>query len=68
MKTFIRILSFILLIGTTVIFVLKVRINIPVSYTHLFVGFVVGVISLLWTNIKEIREHKRQFEMRKGKK
>lgn len=59
MKIFIRVLAFILLLGTTIVFVLKVRMNIPISYTHLFVGFVVGALCLLWINFRESKENKR---------
>ncbi len=59
MKIFIRSLSFILLLGTTIVFVLKARMNIPVSYTHLLIGFIVGAICLLWINFRESKENKR---------
>jgi Kef-type K+ transport system membrane component KefB len=59
MKIFIRTLAFILLLGTTIVFVLKVRMNIPVTYTHLLIGFVVGAVTLLWTNFRESKENKR---------
>ena len=60
MKIFIRSLAFILLLGTTIIFVLKVRMNIPVSYTQLLIGFIVGAVSLLWTNFRESKENKKK--------
>lgn len=53
MKNFVRILSYILLIVTTIIFVLKVKIVIPISYTQLIIVFTVGVISLFWATLRE---------------
>ncbi len=60
MKILIRTVAFILLLGTTIIFVLKTRMNIPVSYTHLLIGFVVGAVSLLCTNLRESKENKKK--------
>jgi phosphate/sulfate permease len=68
MKILIRTIAFILLIGTTIIFILKIRLNIPVSYNHLFIGFIVGAISLLWTNIREGAEYRKKQEELKRKK
>jgi len=59
MNTFVRILSYILLIVTTIIFVLKVKIVIPVSYKQLIIVFAVGVISLLWATLREDKNNKR---------
>lgn len=53
MKNFVRILSYILLIGTTIIFVLKTKVLIPVSYRQLMLVFVVGVVSLFWATLRE---------------
>ncbi|NOQ26066.1 MAG: hypothetical protein GQ564_11940 [Bacteroidales bacterium] len=53
MKNFVRILAFVLLIGTTVVFVLKLKFNIPIEHKHLFAFFVIGAISLLWSNLRD---------------
>ncbi len=50
MKNFVRILAFLLLIGTTIIFILKIKVNIPISHTHLLALFIIGAISLIWAN------------------
>lgn len=50
MKNFVRILAFLLLIGSTALFVLKVFIQIPVTHLQLLIVFVVGVISFFWAN------------------
>jgi hypothetical protein len=50
MKNFVRILAFLLLIGSTTLFVLKVFIPIPVSHLQLVIVFAVGVISFFWAN------------------
>jgi phosphate/sulfate permease len=68
MKIFIRTVAFILLIGTTIGFILKIRLSIPISHTHLLVGFIVGAISLLWTNIREGAEYRKKQEELKRKK
>jgi phosphate/sulfate permease len=52
MRNFVRILAFVLLIGTTVIFVLKIKLNIPISHIHLIIFFIIGVISLFWANLR----------------
>jgi phosphate/sulfate permease len=66
MKILIRTVAFILLIGTTIIFILKVRINLPISNVHLLVGFSAGAASLLWTNLRESAElRKREEELLK---
>jgi phosphate/sulfate permease len=54
MKNFVRILAFLLLIGSTIIFILKIKINIPISHTHLLALFIIGAISLLWANKKDL--------------
>jgi len=64
MKILIRTVAFILLIGTTIIFIFKVRINLPISNVHLLVGFFAGAASLLWTNMRESAElRKREKEL-----
>jgi hypothetical protein len=50
MKNFVRILAFLLLIGSTALFVLKVFIQIPVTHLQLLIVFAVGVISFFWAN------------------
>jgi phosphate/sulfate permease len=68
MNIFIRTVAIVLLIGTTIGFILKVRLSIPISHTHLFVGFIVGAVSLLWTNIRESAElRKRQEELKRDR-
>ncbi len=59
MKTFIRILSYILLISITIIFVLKVKFVIPISYGQLIIVFIVGVISLFWAILQGDKPNKR---------
>ena len=50
MKNFVRILAFLLMIGSTLLFVLKVFMQIPVSHLQLLIVFAVGVISFFWAN------------------
>lgn len=50
MKDFVRILAFLLMIGSTVLFVLKVFMQIPISHLQLLIVFGVGVISFFWAN------------------
>ena len=52
MKIFVRILAFLLLIGTTIIFILKVWVSIPISYKQLLALFIVGVVSMFWANLR----------------
>jgi len=52
MKNFVRILAFMLLLGSTFLFVLKIFMNIPISHGHLFILFIIGVVSFLWANYK----------------
>jgi len=66
MKILIRTVAFILLIGTTIGFILKIRLSIPVSHIHLLTGFIVGAVSLLWINIRESVElRKKQEELKR---
>jgi hypothetical protein len=53
MTNFVRILAFVLLLGSTVVFVLKLKFNIPVGHNHLIAFFVIGAISLLWSNHRD---------------
>ncbi|MCB2194643.1 MAG: hypothetical protein KQH79_02225 [Bacteroidetes bacterium] len=50
MKNFVRILAFLLMIGSTVLFVLKVFMQIPITHLQLLIVFAVGVISFFWAN------------------
>ncbi|MFC2103997.1 hypothetical protein ACFLS4_01430 [Bacteroidota bacterium] len=52
MRTLVRLIAFILLLGTTIIFILKIRLNVPISYTHLVIIFIIGAISLFWANLR----------------
>lgn len=52
MKNFVRIIAFLLLIGSTTLFVLKVFMDIPVSHGQLLILFAIGVISFFWANYK----------------
>lgn len=53
MKNFVRILAFALLLGSTALFVLKLKFNIPIGHKHLIAFFVIGAISLLWANLRD---------------
>jgi len=53
MVKLVRILAFILLLGTTIVFVLKLKMTIPIEYKHLFMFFIIGAVSLLWANFRE---------------
>lgn len=59
MKNFVRILSYILLLGTTITFVLKVKFVIPISYKQLIAVFVVGVISFFWAMLRETKSNQK---------
>jgi len=56
MEKFVRILAFILLLGTTAIFIMKIFTSLPIAHSHLFILFMVGVISLFWANWRENRK------------
>ncbi len=58
MRNFVRIISFILLLGTTLVFVLKIVYPVPVSHKHLIILFLIGAISLLWTNYRDKSDNK----------
>ena len=53
MKNFVRFTAFFLLIVTTIIFILKIRMNIPISHLQLFILFGVGALSLTWANLRK---------------
>jgi heme A synthase len=53
MKNLVRIFAFLLLIGSTTIFVLKLMFNIPIAQKHLIIFFVLGAIILLWANSRD---------------
>jgi len=53
MNNFVRILAFILLIGSTIVFILKIKFNIPITHKQLIIFFIVGVISLFWANLRD---------------
>lgn len=53
MTNFVRILAFVLLVGATAVFVLKLKFNIPIGHKHLIAFFVIGAISLLWANLRD---------------
>jgi len=52
MKNFVRIIGLILLLCSTLVFVLKLKFVIPVENIHLLILFVVGAICLLWSNYR----------------
>lgn len=52
MTNFVRIVSYILMIGTTLVFVLKVKFIIPISYKQLIAVFILGVVSMFWANFR----------------
>ena len=62
MKIFVRIIAIVLLLGTTIIFVLKVRLHIPIAYKHLIGLFVLGAASLFWANFRESNSSRKKLE------
>jgi len=52
MEKLVRILAMILLLGTTIFFVLKIFTEVPISHRNLFILFLIGVISLFWANLR----------------
>ncbi|PLX10145.1 MAG: hypothetical protein C0597_17315 [Marinilabiliales bacterium] len=53
MKNLVRILALILLLGTTIIFILKIFMIIPINYIQLIILFIIGAICLFWANWRE---------------
>lgn len=53
MNKLVRIIAFILLIGSTAIFVLKLKLSIPIGQKHLIAFFIIGAVSLLWANFRD---------------
>ena len=52
MNKLVRIIAFILLIGSTVIFVLKLKFSIPIGQKHLITFFIIGAVNLVWANYR----------------
>ncbi len=60
MKNLVRILAFLLLIGSTAFFVLKVFMEIPVTHRQLLIVFAIGVVSFFWSNYNVDKDHSKK--------
>ena len=49
----VRYLGITLLLGVTVIFLLKIKMIIPISYRNLIMLFLLGFISMIWANFRD---------------
>ncbi len=60
MINLVRYLGMALLLGVTVIFVLKMKIIVPISYRNLILLFLLGGISMLWANFRDKSDDKNK--------
>lgn len=63
MKNFVRIAGIILLLSSTVFFILKLWMVVPISHFQLGIIFLIGAVCNIWSNWgnKEKEERKRIF-------
>jgi|GEM_PF-4940425 len=59
MKNFVRIIGFILVLSSTIMFVLKLMIFIPIENRHLLVLFIIGAICIIWANFRNKPKEER---------
>lgn len=60
MINFVRYAGMILLLTVTAVFILKIKLVIPISYLSLMLIFLLGGICVVWANFRDKSEDKKK--------